>query len=209
MTNSHKEFSKTNLLFEDLDDDPVLQFAKCLKKYLELDVSESIAVNFSTIDKSGYPSSRIVFMRLFDENGFVFFTNYDSNKGEELRKNNKAAMLFYWPELEIQIRIWGKTEKVDAVISDNYFKTRPAGSQAGAWISRQSKEIESRLSLEKMHQTFLKNTENKIIPRPEFWGGYRLIPDKYEFWQGRPNRLHDRFLYLKLENSWEIKRLAP
>ena len=209
MVSFHNEFSKSNLKKADLPVDPHLLFSNWMDVYIQLGVSTSIAMSLSTIDETDFPSSRIVYMRNFDENGFVFYTNYDSHKGEEIRINNKASILFYWPELERQIRVWGLVEKVEEEISDAYFKERPKESQAGAWISRQSKEIKDRVKLEKMHQTFLRNTGDKIIPRPEFWGGYRLIPLKYEFWQGRASRLHDRFLYKKTGKNWDIKRLAP
>lgn len=209
MVSSHKDFLKNSLKKDELLLDPHLQFSNWMNEYIQMSASESITMSLSTIDKKGFPSSRIVYMRDCNENGFVFYTNYDSNKGEEIRKHNKASLLFYWPELERQIRVWGTVEKVEDEISDAYFKERPKESQAGAWISRQSKEIKDRAQLEKMHQTFLRNTDNKIIPRPEFWGGYRLIPIRFEFWQGRNNRLHDRFLYKQLGENWEINRLAP
>ena len=209
MVSSHKDFLKNSLKKGDLTLDPHLQFLNWINEYIQTGVSDGVTMSLSTIDKEGFPSSRIVYMRNCNENGLVFYTNYDSNKGEEIRKNNKASLLFYWPELERQVRIWGLVEKVEAEISDAYFQERPKESQAGSWVSRQSKEIKDRDKLEKMHQTFLRNTGNKIIPRPEFWGGYRLVPISYEFWQGRENRLHDRFIYKKIGGSWEIKRLAP
>jgi len=209
MTSDRNDFSKNSLEIENLHPNPKEQFNLWLDDYIELGVSENIVVDFATINKEGFPSNRIVYLRDIDINGLIFFTNYDSNKGEEIRNNNKASMLFYWPEFERQVRVWGFVEKVEKDISDNYFSSRPKGSQAGAWISRQSKEIPDRESLEKMHKIFLQNAESKIIPRPEFWGGYRLIPVMFEFWQGKPNRLHDRFLYKKNGENWEIKRLAP
>lgn len=209
MSPVHNEFMKNNLMFEDLNPNPLLQFSHWLEEYLQLSVKESVTMSFSTINLEGYPSIRTVFMREYNSRGFVFFTNYDSNKGEELKKDNRASILFYWPELERQVRIWGRVEKVEKELSDEYFKNRPKGSQAGAWVSRQSDEIKGRESLEKMHGIFLRNVGDKIIPRPEFWGGYRLSPIMYEFWQGRENRLHDRFLYKQIGENWEIKRLAP
>lgn len=209
MVSSHNEFLKYSLGKDDLQSDPRLFFSNWMDDYIQLGVSDSIAMTLSTIDKTGFPSSRIVYMRDCNDEGFVFYTNYDSHKGEEIRANNKVSLLFYWPELERQIRVWGQVEKVEEDISDAYFKERPKESQAGAWVSRQSKEIKDRVNLEKMHQTFLRNTNDKIIPRPKFWGGYLLKPLKYEFWQGRESRLHDRFLYTKIGENWEIKRLAP
>lgn len=209
MPTSHNEFTKYSLTLEDLENKPRLQFSKWLDEYIQLNISDSVSMVLSTIDRNAYPSSRVVYMRDCDAKGFVFFTNYDSNKGEELRINKKASLLFYWPELERQVRVWGIIEKIETALSDAYFSERPKTSQAGAWVSRQSKVIKDRVKLEQMHQAFLRNTSDKIIPRPKFWGGYRLIPNKFEFWQGRESRLHDRFLYeLKAEN-WDIKRLAP
>jgi len=209
MVFSHADFSKNILKKDEMQADPYLQFLNWIGDYIQLGVSNSIAVTLSTINKDGFPSSRIVYIRGYDSDGFVFYTNYNSNKGEEIRTNNKVSILFYWPELERQIRVWGTVEKVEDKISEDYFKERPKESQAGAWISRQSKEIKDRVKLEKMHQTFLRNTGDKIIPRPKFWGGYRLRPNMFEFWQGRESRLHDRFLYKKLGENWEISRLAP
>lgn len=209
MVSSHNEFSENSSKKADLQSDPHLLFSNWVDEYIQIGVSDSIAMSLSTISESGFPSSRIVYMRDFDKRGFVFYTNYDSNKGEEIRENNKASLLFYWPELEKQIRIWGFVEKVEDDVSDAYFKERSKESQAGAWISRQSKVIKDRASLEKLHQTFLRNAGNKIISRPEFWGGYRLKPIMYEFWQARDSRLHDRFLYKQVGGNWKIMRLAP
>lgn len=209
MRTLHNEFKKNSLNIEDLNPNPLLQFSQWLGEYSQMDVSEGVAMSLSTIDRDGFPSSRIIYLRNFDENGFVFFTNYNSNKGKEIRKNNKTCLLFYWPELERQIRIWGKVVKVNEDVSDAYFKDRPKGSQASAWVSNQSEVIKERTKLEKMHQEFLNKSADKIIPRPKFWGGYSLVPERFEFWQGRENRLHDRFLYSLFQENWEIKRLAP
>jgi len=209
MIMSHKEFSRKNLKAVDLESNPHIQFDIWLKEYFQLADNNNVAMTLATINREHFPSSRIVYLRDWDIKGFIFFTNFDSNKGQEIRSNNKASLLFYWPELERQVRIWGIIEKVEDEISDAYFKNRPKGSQAGAWVSEQSKEIIGRASLEKKHKAFLLKTENKIIPRPEFWGGYRLTPIMFEFWQGRENRLHDRYLYKKSGENWEIKQLAP
>lgn len=205
----HNEFPGKNLNAEDLESNPLLQFDIWLKEYLQLSDNENIAMTLSTINRADFPSSRIVYLRDWDLKGYVFFTNYHSNKGQEIKLNNKASLLFYWPEMDRQVRIWGIVEKVEAEISDAYFENRPKGSQAGAWVSEQSKEIKDRIGLEKKHKAFLDKAENKIIPRPEFWGGYRLRPIMFEFWQGRENRLHDRYLYKKSGENWEIKQLAP
>lgn len=209
MSPLHSDFEKDILYFEDLKADPHLQFTVWLDEYIQQIDSDNVAMTFSSIDKGGFPSSRIVYLRDYHANGFVFFTNYDSNKGKEIAQNNKASMLFFWPELERQVRVWGCVEKVEEKLSNAYFNSRPKGSQAGAWISEQSSEIADRESLELKHLAFLKKAENEIILRPDFWGGYRLIANKFEFWQGRANRLHDRFLYLKNGSEWTIKRLSP
>jgi len=205
----HTDFEKGFLNFEDLNADPQLQFSDWLDEYIQCIGNDNVAMTFSSIDQEGFPSSRIVYLRDYHENGFVFFTNYNSKKGIEINQNNKASMLFYWPELERQVRVWGTIEKVEEKLSDAYFDSRPKGSQAGAWISAQSQEIKDRENLEQKHAAFLKSAGENRIARPDFWGGFRLIPNKFEFWQGRANRLHDRFLYLKEVTNWKIKRLAP
>jgi len=209
MSAAHNQFIQRSLSLEDLNSDPRIEFSDWLDEYFLFSVSDNVTMSFSTINQEGFPSSRIVYLRDCDANGFVFYTNYDSNKGAEIRNNNKASMLFYWPEMERQVRIWGLVKKVKEELSDAYFKVRPKESQAGAWVSRQSNEIKDRIGLENMHRTFLRNVGDKVIPRPEFWGGYHLTPVMYEFWQGRASRLHDRFLYKKHGESWEIIRLAP
>ncbi|HAG16116.1 MAG TPA: pyridoxamine 5'-phosphate oxidase [Bacteroidales bacterium] len=209
MAGLHNEFTKRTLKVEDMNPDPRHQFSRWLDDYIQLNLNDGIAVSLSTIDREGFPSSRTVYMRDCDEKGFIFYTNYNSNKGEEIKANNKASLLFFWPELERQVRVWGFVEKVEKEISDAYFQERSKGSQAGAWISNQSAEIATRETLENMHRAFLRNVGDKLIPRPDFWGGYRLVPIRFEFWQGRPSRLHDRFLYSSRGESWQIARLAP
>ena len=163
----------------------------------------------STIDADGFPHNRIVLLKKFNEKGFVFYTNYSSDKGKSLAKNSKVSLSFFWPTVERQVIVRGLAEKLSEEASDEYFKTRPRGSQIGAWVSHQSKAIENREILENRQKELEKEFENQLIKRPDFWGGYLIRPTIIEFWQGRPNRLHDRFQYKKEKNNWKISRLAP
>lgn len=202
-------YSQNELLEKNVLSNPFKQFALWFEEALDAQVLEPNAMHVSTIS-DGKPHGRIVLLKGFDENGFVFFTNYESNKGKEIEKNIFASLTFFWGDLERQVRIEGKIEKVSEQESDEYFHSRPRGSQIGAWVSNQSKVIEGRQVLEERLLTLEKEFENaEVIPRPTHWGGYRVIPDKIEFWQGRPNRLHDRILYSKNVNDWKIERLSP
>jgi pyridoxamine 5'-phosphate oxidase len=163
----------------------------------------------ATATKEGKPSSRIVFLRNFDEQGFGFYTNYTSRKGEEIMINPYAALLFFWPELERQIRIEGTVKMQTLEESDAYFKSRPRASKLGAWASSQSKVIASRSVLNEEYEKLSKKYPDENVPRPPHWGGFLLKPEKIEFWKGRPSRLHDRILYTLENNSWKIERLAP
>jgi pyridoxamine 5'-phosphate oxidase len=209
MSVSHNEFIKHILSADNLDANPHKQFSKWLDDLMQIEDNENVAMSLSTIDSQGFPSSRILYLRYFTSESFIFFTNFKSNKGKEIEINSNASLLFYWPELERQVRVWGNVDKVESEVSDNYFKTRPKSSKASAWVSDQSRKIDGRMELEKSHQALLQNAGDKLIPRPDFWGGFKLTPIKYEFWQGRKNRLHDRFLYTLIGKNWEIIRLAP
>ena len=188
---------------------PIEQFTRWWNDAINSEIPEVNAMTLATAGKDGKPSARIVLLKGFDEKGFVFYTNYESHKGKELADNPKAALVFFWKEIERQIRIEGIVEKVAAAESDTYFFSRPEGSRIGAWASPQSTVIENRELLEanaKHYATEFKNS----IPRPPHWGGYRVMPLKIEFWQGRGNRLHDRIQYTKTaEGSWKAERLAP
>jgi pyridoxamine 5'-phosphate oxidase len=161
------------------------------------------------VNAGGRPSSRVLLLRNFDANGFVFYTNYNSRKAKDIEKNNNASLLFFWPELERQVRVEGKLVKQSAEESDRYFNSRPRESRLGAWTSPQSEIIADRSALDEELAVIIKKFEGKEVPRPEWWGGYTLQPDRIEFWQGRPSRLHDRVCYIKEKGQWKIVRLAP
>jgi pyridoxamine 5'-phosphate oxidase len=168
------------------------------------------AVTLATADKSGKPSARVVLLKGVDHRGFIFFTNYDSRKGTELAENPHAALVFYWPELERQVCVAGKVEKISSEESETYFHSRPRGSRLATWVSRQSKTVRDRAELEQKWLELEKSYRQKEIPRPPYWGGYVLTPERIEFWQGGPNRLHDRLQYTcQPGNQWSIERLSP
>lgn len=203
------DFSKEKLDEKDVNKDPIHQFEKWFKEAVDAKVNEPHAMTLCTATLEGKPSARIVLLRNFNETSFVFYTNYTSRKGEEIAENPSAALLFFWPELERQVRIEGTLKKQTVEESDLYFNTRPRSSKLGAWTSAQSKIIANREILDKEYEKFSKLYPGESVPRPPHWGGYVLKPESVEFWQGRPSRLHDRILYLLKENSWKIQRLAP
>jgi pyridoxamine 5'-phosphate oxidase len=188
---------------------PIDQFKLWFGEAASVKTFEPNAAILATANVSGFPSARVILVKAFSEKGFDFFTNYESRKGRELSENPKASIVFYWSELERQVRIEGTVEKLSAEESDGYFETRPTGSRLGAWASPQSQVIEGREWLEKAHTDFREKFKKGEIPRPDNWGGYRLVPIRIEFWQGRANRLHDRILYSLENNIWKIQRLAP
>ena len=195
---------------EDLDDDPIVQFEQWFQYACETVAMDPNAVYLSTVDKQNRPSSRTVLLKSFDENGFVFYTNYESNKAKDIEGNPNVAMLFFWSDTARQIRIRGRAERMSAAETLKYFVSRPRGSQIGAWVSAQSSVISSRSLLEMKFQELKTKYKNKKVPLPSFWGGYRVVPEVIEFWQGRRNRLHDRFQYTRQnDGSWLIERLAP
>ena len=202
------EYKQLTLSESDVDADPFNQFDIWWRQAINAEAGEVNAMTLATATLDGTVDARIVLHKNIAENGFVFFTNYDSSKGIQLLENPNAALVFFWKELERQVRVKGKVEKVSAVLSDQYFASRPQGSQIGAWSSPQSQEIAARSVLEDNEKNY-KEKFGDHIPRPEHWGGYVLIPDSIEFWQGRPSRLHDRILYTKMQNGWKISRLAP
>ncbi|MFD2244836.1 pyridoxamine 5'-phosphate oxidase [Pontibacter ruber] len=207
-----KNYSRQALSEDAVLPDPVHQFKVWLTEAIQSEVLEPTALTLSTVNAAGRPSARVVLLKDVSENGFTFFTNYESRKGQELAQHPYAAMTFFWPELERQVRVEGHVVQVPAQVSDDYFHSRPKASQVGAWASPQSREIESRDVLEKAERNYTEEFASMHeIPRPKHWGGFVLQPDRIEFWQGRPSRLHDRILYeLAPEGqSWHLKRLAP
>lgn len=203
------DFSRERLDEKDVDKHPVTQFSKWFREAVDAKVNEPNAMTVSTVSPAGKPSSRILLLRNFDENGFVFYTNYKSRKGEEIAENPNAALLFFWPELERQVRIEGVLVKQTPEESDLYFNSRPRTSKLGAWTSSQSKVISSRKVLDEEYEKLSAKYPDEHVPRPDYWGGYILKPEAVEFWQGRPSRLHDRILYTLENGSWKIERLAP
>ena len=208
LKNIRKDYSLQQLDIQKIDKNPFSLFDKWIKEAIEAKLPEPTAMHLSTVSNDGKPTGRIVLLKEFNEKGFIFFTNYESKKGTDLKNNPNAALSFHWAELERQVRINGKAEKVSREVSENYFHSRPRTSQIGAWVSPQSKIIENDFLIIETER-FNKLFENKEIPLPDNWGGYIVSADSIEFWQGRPSRLHDRILYLKREADWLIERLAP
>ena len=210
LADMRKSYTRSGISKKDLDPNPVKQFEIWFQQALDGGLLEPNAMTLSTVSASNLPSSRIVLLKYFDENGFVFFTNYGSNKAKDIKANPNVALHFYWAEFERQLRIDGRAEKITAKESFDYYKTRPRGSQLGAWISQQSSVISSRKLLEMQFGKIMEKFSKGQIPLPDFWGGYRIKAKTFEFWQGRENRLHDRLFYSKDDNgNWKIDRLAP
>ena len=205
-----KNYSLGSLDVADADRNPFRQFDAWFAQAIDAKLPEPNTMTLATVDSRGRPSARIVLIKAVDERGFVFFTNYESRKGRELADNPHASLLFYWIELERQVRIEGRVVKASAAESDQYYESRPLGSRIGAWASEQSQVIESRAVLEAREKA-ISAQYVEHPPRPPHWGGYRLIPDAMEFWQGRPSRLHDRLLYTRAVEGgdWQIARLSP
>ena len=205
-----KNYSKKKLSEHKVDDNPVKQFSRWWKQAIASNIDEVNAMTLATASADGMPSARIVLLKDFSEAGFIFFTNYNSFKGQQLTENPKACLVFFWKELERQVRITGLVQKINPAGNDKYFYSRPEGSQLGAIASPQSHVIESREWLEKHFKGLKKQVKESTIKRPEDWGGFIVKPVIIEFWQGRPNRLHDRLQYTLQENAgWKIERLAP
>lgn len=208
--NLRHDFSKSSLNETDVNNSPALQFASWMKQALDSQIDEALAMVLSTVNKNGKPSGRVLYLREYGDDNFAFFTNYNSRKGEELSENNHACLTFFWRELERQVRIEGTVQKHSKEASDKYFYARPHYSKIGAWSSPQSKVLKNRSELESLVSSFDKRYQTEDVPRPEYWGGYVLKADYYEFWQGRESRLHDRIAYtLQEDMSWKIERLAP
>ena len=204
-----KEYSRASLSEADVHPNPIEQFSTWFGEAIAAQVPEANAMSVSTVGADGRPSSRILLIKEFDQRGFTFFTNYESRKGQQLQENQYAALLFYWIELERQVRIEGRVERVGAAESESYFQSRPLRSRLGAIASAQSRPVASREALEAQVAKVEQQYGEQPL-RPAHWGGYRLVPDYIEFWQGRPSRLHDRIAYtLQADGHWQRQRLQP
>lgn len=204
-----REYAREELSEKEAEEHPIDQFSIWFQQALHAEVRDANAMSLATADVNGKPSVRTVLLKGFDENGFRFFTNYQSRKGHELEVNKQAALCFYWPNLERQVRIEGTVQKLSRADSEAYFQKRPRESQLGAWASDQSRRVESRKELDQRFQEMRKKFEGIEIPAPDYWGGFSLEPTAVEFWQGRKSRMHDRLLYKQEEEGWIIRRLAP
>jgi pyridoxamine 5'-phosphate oxidase len=207
---SRTEYTRGQLRREDLRDDPIAQFERWFREACDADVVEPNAMSLATAGTDGRPSLRTVLLKSYDARGFLFFTNLESRKAQQIAENPHVALLFAWLALERQVIVSGAAEKISSVEAFAYFATRPRGSQIGAWVSRQSSVISTRQVLEKAWEEMMRKFGAGQVPLPPTWGGYRVKPEQIEFWQGRANRLHDRFLYSRRDDgSWTIERLAP
>jgi pyridoxamine 5'-phosphate oxidase len=205
-----KDYQLQSLSEADVATNPVAQFGKWWDNAVKSDIDEVNAMTLATVNAEGVPSARVVLLKGYDENGFIFFTNYNSNKGNELEKNANACLVFFWKELERQIRITGIAEKISTEDSIAYFNSRPDGSKIGAWASPQSLAVAGKAWLKETFDYYRERFKHGEIPKPPHWGGYRVKPVKVEFWQGRPSRMHDRIQYtLQVDGNWGIERLAP
>lgn len=203
-----RDYSGKELSQSSVDADPYTQFSVWLDEALHSEIIDANAMTLATVDNECRPSARIVLLKGYDERGFVFFTNYESQKARDLATNPKAALSFFWPPIHRQVMIYGVAEKTSQKESENYFKTRPFDSKIGAWASQQSSVIASRSILEEKFLE-LQSQHGEDVPLPQFWGGFRIVPDRFEFWQGRASRLHDRILYRLTDGIWTIERLSP
>ena len=207
LSNLRKEYLQSGIIRENLNDSPVEQFSLWFSQAMDANIIEPSAMSLATSDDS--IGIRTVLLKYFDEKGFVFFTNHESKKSKQIQNNPQAALLFPWLALERQVKIIGSVEKITKLESLKYFSSRPKDSQIGAWASQQSSRISSRSVLSEQFASMKKKFSEGEIPLPDFWGGYRVVPDSIEFWQGRENRLHDRFIYELKSGNWSISRLSP
>lgn len=207
--NFRKDYKLDSLSKEEVDENPISQFKKWMNEAISFKITEPNAMTLATSTPDGVPSARVLLLKSFDNEGFVFYTNYESRKAKELAKNPHACIVFDWHLMERQIRIEGVVKKVSAEESDKYFNSRPEDSQLGAWISPQSTFIDDREELENRKVKIESMFKDKLITRPPNWGGYILKPQTIEFWQGRESRLHDRIIYINVDKEWIVRRLAP
>lgn len=205
-----KDYTMHSLNEDDVNNSPVIQFEKWWKDATDTAILEMNAMTVASTGNDGMPDARIVLLKGVDEKGFVFFTNYNSTKSKQLEQNGNCCLLFFWKELERQVRITGVAEKISATESITYFNSRPEGSKLGAWASPQSTVVAGKAMLIETYEYYAERFKHGEIPKPPHWGGYRVKPVRIEFWQGRPSRMHDRILYTKVpEGNWKIERLAP
>jgi pyridoxamine 5'-phosphate oxidase len=203
-----RDFSVTGLDEAEADADPFVQFGKWMNDALAADIQDPNAMTLATVGEDGLPDARVVLLKYYGPDGFLFFTNYESKKGRDLAANPYATLHFFWRQLDRQVSIRGSVQKTSREESENYFNSRPFDSRIGAWASNQSRVIESRAFLEDRFREF-KEKFGDHVPLPDFWGGFRLTPERFEFWQGRQNRLHDRLQYSRIADGWKIERLSP
>jgi pyridoxamine 5'-phosphate oxidase len=204
-----KDYTLHSLSEEDVANSPIEQFGKWWADAEGAKIDEINAMTLATVSDQGVPDARTVLLKGYDEKGFVFFTNYNSVKSIQLGANANCCLLFFWKELERQVRITGKAEKLSSMESIEYFNSRPEGSKIGAWASPQSMVVAGKAWLKETFEYYTERFKHGEIPKPPHWGGYRIKAERIEFWQGRPSRMHDRILYTKQENNWKIERLAP
>ena len=209
IANIRKDYTQSALSEQDVLSDAIQQFEKWWSEAVASEIEEPNAMTLATINEQGFPSARIVLVKDISEEGFSFFTNYNSDKGQQMSAHDRVALLFFWKELERQVRIEGTIEKLSDADSDAYFASRPRGSRIAAWSSPQSEIISNRSVLDQRAAEFEEKFQNQDVPRPPHWGGYLVRPISIEFWQGRSSRMHDRLKYIKEENVWKIVRLAP
>lgn len=209
IANLRREYRIKPLRRADLDPSPIAQFDKWFDEALRVEAMDANAMGVATVAANGQPSIRTVLLKYYDEDGFIFYTNLTSRKANEIDRNDRVALLFYWHELHRQVKIQGRAERIGAADNIRYFMRRPRNSQIGAWVSRQSSIISSRSILENKFAEMKQKFADGEIPLPSFWGGYRVVPASIEFWQGRENRLHDRFMFTASGSGWDLERLAP